>query len=119
MNSKEVEIVFRMRHMRGLKKRRNRSQVLALRQAGFQFDLIANKMLDKGCGEDKLNILRMVLNEMTRDESQNSPNLRNVKRSRLKKVVSEINEVLGFTDTCSISETNRLSIAGANEVATQ
>lgn len=31
MNSKEVEIVFRMKHKRGLKKRRNGSQVLALR----------------------------------------------------------------------------------------
>ena len=31
MNSKEVEIVFGMKHMRGLKKRRNESQVLALR----------------------------------------------------------------------------------------
>ena len=59
-----------MKHLRGLKKRRNGSQVLALRQ-GSSFDLIADKMRDKGCGEDKLNILRMALDEMTRDESQN------------------------------------------------
>lgn len=83
----------------------------------FQFDLIADKMRDKGCSEDKLNILRMVLDDMTWDEYQKPPNLRNVKRSRLK-VVSEVNEVLGFIDTCPISETNRLLIAEANEVAT-
>lgn len=59
----------------------------------------------------------MVLDEMTWDESQKPPNLRNVKRSRLK-VVSEVNEVLGFIETCPISETNRLLIAEANEVAT-
>lgn len=54
---------------------------------------------------------------MAKEGLQKPFNLRNVERSRLRKVAREVNEVVGFIPTQSISESSRLLIAGANVVA--
>ena len=56
---------------------------------------IAENMTSKGCNEDKVNILQMVMDEMAKDKTEKPPNLRNIERSRLKKSVLEVN---GVTD---------------------
>ena len=52
-----------------------------------------NNVRSEGLSEDKISILQMILDELAKEYLQKPFNLRNVERSRLKKVVREVNEV--------------------------
>ena len=84
---------------------------------GYQFDATAGEMREQGCSDDKITILRIILDELDSSEVNKPPNLRSVDRSRLKKAVREVNVVVGFIQTRSITETNRVLIVAANVVA--
>ena len=83
---------------------------------GYQFDAIAREMTEKGCCDDKITILRMILDELDSHEVNKPPNLKSFDRSRLKKAVGEVNAVVGFIQRRLITETNRVLIAAANVV---
>ena len=59
----------------------------------------------------------MILDVLDRSEVNKLPNLKSVDRSRQKKAVGKVNVVVGFIQTRSITETNRVLIAAANVVA--
>ena len=56
-------------------------------------------MRDAGSSDDEITILRMIREEMEKGDPQKPMNLRYVERSRLKRVVSEVNKVIAFIRT--------------------
>ena len=71
------------------------------------------KQQGHGWGE-KLNILQMIQNELAKKDMENPMKLRNVETSPQRRVVGDVNEVIGIFDTQDISEANRLLVAAAN-----
>lgn len=82
-----------------------------------QFGRIAENVWREDCIEEKVNILRIVMDEMVKDKTEKHPNLRNVDWSRLKEAALEVNEVTGFIETWNITKTNMILVAAANVVA--
>ena len=82
-----------------------------------QYETILEKMRAEGCSEDRVAILKMLFDELRKSDPQKPPNLRNTERSKLKKAVAEVNSVISLIETQTITETNRLLLAGANVVA--
>ena len=82
-----------------------------------QYETILEKMHAEGCSEDRVAILKMLFDELRKSDLQKPPNLRNTERSKLKKAVAEVNSVISLIETQTITETNRLLLAGANVVA--
>ena len=74
-------------------------------------------MRREGCSEEKVNILRMIMDEMLENKTNKPPNLRNVDRIALRKTTSKVNEVIGFIETRNVTDTNMLLVAAANVVA--
>ena len=56
----------------------------------------------------------MIQNELAKKDMENPMKLRNVETALLKRVVGDVNEVIGIFDTQDISETNSLLVAAAN-----
>ena len=56
----------------------------------------------------------MIQNELAKIDRENLMKVRNVETSLLKRVVGDVNEVIGIFDTQDISEANRLLVAAAN-----
>ena len=84
---------------------------------GDQSETLMEKMRNEGWREEKLNILHMLQDELAKKGMEKPMNLRNVERSLLKRVVGDVNEVIGIFDTQYINETNRLLVEAANVVA--
>jgi hypothetical protein len=82
-----------------------------------QWDQIVENMRREGCSEEKVNILRMIMDEMVENETNKPPNLRNVDRIAPRKTTSKVNEVIGFIETRNVTDTNMLLVAAANVVA--
>ena len=82
-----------------------------------QYETILEKMRAEGCSEDRVAILKMLFDQLRKRDPQKPPNLRNTERSKLKKAVAEVNSVISLIETQTITETNRLLLAGANVVA--
>ena len=61
--------------------------------------------------------MKMLFDELRKSDPQKPPNLRNTERSKLKKAVTEVNSVISLIETQTITETNRLLLAGAKVVA--
>ena len=80
-----------------------------------QYESILEKMRAEGCSEDRVAILKMLFDELRKSDPQKPPNLRNTERSKLKKTV--VSSVISLIETQTITETNRLLLAGANVVA--
>ena len=55
-----------------------------------------NNMRSEGLSEDKIFILQMIVDELAKEDLQKPFNLRNVERSRLKKVVREVSKRGGW-----------------------
>ena len=83
----------------------------------YNSDTIYDTMRQDGCCEENISIVQMILSEMENQEQQKPPNLRNIERSRLRKVAEELNGVICYINTTSITETNRLLVAAANVAA--
>lgn len=56
----------------------------------------------------------MIQNELAKKDMENRMKLRNVETSPQRRVVGDVNEVIGIFDTQDISEANRLLVAAAN-----
>ena len=69
--------------------------------------------------EEQVVILQLLVDELAKEGLPKPPCLRNVERSKLKKAVLEVNEVIQYIDTSSVTETNKLLMAGANVVYTR
>ena len=82
-----------------------------------QYKTILEKMRAEGCSEDRVAILKMLFDELRKSDPQKPPNLRNTERSNLKKTVAEVNSIISLIETQTITETNRLLLAGVNVVA--
>ena len=74
-------------------------------QPYYQYEGIARKMREEGCGENKPAILKLIIDQMGEEEIQKPPNLRNIERSRMKRATGEVNAVLRFIETKLITET--------------
>ena len=65
-----------------------------------------------GGREEKLiilyNLLQMIQDELTKKDVEKSVNVRKIERSLLKRVVDDVNEVIGIFDTQIISETRSI-----------
>ena len=74
---------------------------------------ISERMRKEGLSEEKVTILQMILEEMEKGDPKRPMNLLNVERSRVRRAVAEANEVIGFIEAKTITETNRLLNAAA------
>ena len=88
-------------------------------ESSDQFSVIAEKMRGNACSEKQVVILQLLVDELAKEDLPKPPCLRNVERSKLKKAVLEVNEVIQYIDTSSATETNKLLMAGANVVYTR
>ena len=70
-------------------------------------------MRNAGSSDEMVIILEMIFEEMEKGDPLKPMNLRNVERSRLKTAMSEVNEVIAFINTETITDTNKLLNAAA------
>ena len=73
---------------------------------------VAARMKEEDCNDGQLQIVTMILDQLKEEEILKPPNLRSVNRSQTRKVTAEVNKVLGFIDSGTITGTNKLLIAG-------
>ena len=60
---------------------------------------IREKMVNEGLNAEKIVILEMISKELKNKDPAKPVNLRQVERSKLRKVVSEVNDVLAYINT--------------------
>ena len=70
-------------------------------------------MVNEGLNAEKIVILEMISKELKNKDPAKPVNLRQVERSKLRKVVSEVNDVLAYINTKTIADTNKLLNAAA------
>ena len=78
---------------------------------GDQSEILVGKMRIEGWGEKLIilyNLLQMIQDELTKKDVEKSVNVRKIERSLLKRVVDDVNEVIGIFDTQIISETRSI-----------
>ena len=68
----------------------------------YDYDSIAARMKEEDCNDAQLQILAMILDQL-KEEIPKPPNLRGVNRSQTRKVTAEVNKVLGFIDSGTIT----------------
>ena len=88
-------------------------------ESSDQFSVIAEKLRSNACSEEQVVILQLLVDELAKEDLPKPPCLRNVERSKFKKAVLEVNDVIQYIDTSSVTETNKLLMAGANVVYTR
>ena len=74
-------------------------------------------MQEDGHGDEKIKLMNMLVEELSKDEITKPPNLRHVDRKKIKEKTAEVDKILGYVQVNTLEEIDNLTKTAGNLVA--